>query len=125
MITWTFEGMGITFQSTPENFERDILKMAKANKIDPETKTRIIDGSTNNTFSTDAASSDGDTSNISQPAISVDAEEAEAGEPEADELPTVSGDLGDGNSMPSPMESADDDSSSCWAGDWFDGQPNR
>jgi hypothetical protein len=79
MITWTFEGMGITFQSTPENFERDILKMAKANKVNPETKIIILNGSTNNTFSTDDASSDGDTSNISQPAISVDTEKAEAG----------------------------------------------
>jgi hypothetical protein len=125
MITWTFEGMGITFQSTPENFDRDILKMAKANKINPETKTRIIDGSTNNTFSTDAASSDGDTSNISQPAISVDAEEDEAREPEANKLPTMSGDLDDDISMPSPMEPTGDDGNTSWAGDWFDGQPNR
>jgi hypothetical protein len=96
--------------------------MAKANKIDPETKTRIIDGSTNNTLPTDDASGDGDTSNISQPAISVDTEKAEAGEPEANELSPVSSDLDDDTSVPSPMEPSSDDGITSWSGDWFDGQ---
>lgn len=62
MITWTFEGMEITFRSKPENLVRDIQKMALANKISPETKTRIIDGNVNNTVSPTTPSSDGDTS---------------------------------------------------------------
>lgn len=62
MITWTFEGMEIAFRSKPENLARDIQKMALANKISPETKTRIIDGNVNNIVSPATASSDGDTS---------------------------------------------------------------
>ena len=122
MITWTFEGMEISFRSTPENFERDILKMAKANKIDPETQTRIIDGSTNNTFSTDAASSDGDTSDFSQPALPVDTKKTKTRKSETNELSPVPGDMDDDTSVPSPMEPSGDDSITSWSGDWFDGQ---
>ena len=122
MITWTFEGMEISFRSTPENFERDILKMAKANKIDPETKTRIIDGSTNNTLPTDAASSDGDTSDLSQSTLPVDTKKTKTRKSETNELPTVPGDMDDDTSMPTPMEPTGDDGNTSWSGDWFDSQ---
>jgi len=93
MITWTFEGLDTFFKSRPENLERDISKMAYANKLDPKTKTIIIDGDTNNTFLTDDLSSNGNTGTATQSALPVDAEELTCPEPEADELPSVFSDL--------------------------------
>jgi hypothetical protein len=69
--------------------------MAYANNIDPETKTIIIDGDTNNTLPTDDLSSNGNTSTATQSALSADAKDLTCPEPEADELPSVFSDLDD------------------------------
>jgi hypothetical protein len=95
MITWTFEGLETFFKSRPENLSRDISKMAYANNLDPETKTIIIDGDTNHTFSTNDLGSNGDSSSATQSALPVDAEELTCPEPETNELPSVFSDMDD------------------------------
>ena len=122
MITWKFEQSGIFFKSSPENLDRDILKMAHANSLPADTKIIILDGNTNNTIPADASSSDGDTSTIPQSTVSVGVKKTKTPKHKTDELPTVSSDLDNATAESDDVASPGDDSNSVWSGDWFDGQ---
>ena len=122
MITWTFEGSNTFYKSKPENHDRDISKMALANKIDPETKIEIIDGDTNHSLPTDAVSSNGDTSTTTQSAISVDTEDNTSAEQEAVQLPPVFSDVDNAHIDPELLDLLDTFSDTIEPGDWFDNQ---
>ena len=122
MITWKFENGTIAFKSQPENLNRDILKMAHANHIDPTTKITIIDGTPNNPLPAYVSGGDGYTSTTAQPAVSKRAKKTTTPESEAVQLPTVSGDVDDVNPESDVVEPTGDDSNTCWSGDWFDQQ---
>lgn len=40
-IIWSYEGKNVTFQSTPENFERDVIRMAKSNHVEIDHPIKI------------------------------------------------------------------------------------
>lgn len=58
-IIWSFEGTNVTFQSTPENFERDIVRMSKSVHLQPthpiliheDDRTSNANGSDSNGYS--------------------------------------------------------------------------
>lgn len=122
MITWKFENGTITFRSSPENLNRDIIKMAHANHIDPTTKITIIDGTTNNTLPANASGGDGNPSVGSEPTVPVGAKKTKTKKHKTDELPTVSGDVDNADIEPDLLDLLDSFGDPEQPGDWFDNQ---
>ena len=103
MITWKFKDGTITFKSKEENLNRDISKMAYANKIDPSTKIIIINGEPTKPIPANAFRLDGDPSSLSQPTVPVGTKKAKATKKETNELHTVSIDLDDADLDSDPL----------------------
>lgn len=120
MITWKFENSPIAFKSTEVNLDRDISKMAHANNIDPTTKIIIIDGTIPNPAVAISDSSVSNSCPTAQSTLPKRAKKSTASEPEAVQLPSVSGDLDDVNSESDVLESSDDSEHSDSTVDRFD-----
>ena len=122
MITWKFNDLGITFRSTEANLARDISKMAWANNIEPDAKITILDGTTNNNLSADGSGSNGYSCPTAQSTLPKRTKTPTVPEPEAVQLPTVSGDVDDADIKSDSLDTHDSSGDTLKPGDWFDEQ---
>jgi hypothetical protein len=118
MITWKFENSPITFKSTEVNLNRDISKMAHANKLDPSTKIIIIDGTISNPAVAISDSSVSNSCPTAQSTLPKRTKTPTVPEPEAVQLPTVSGDVDDVNPESDLLGSSDNAEHSDSSVDW-------
>jgi hypothetical protein len=124
MITWKFNDLAITFRSTEANLARDISKMAWANNIEPDAKITILDGTTNNNLSADGSGSDGYSCPTAQSTLPKRTKTPTVPEPEAVQLPTVSGDVDDVNPESDLLDILDSFGDTGESGNWLDSKPD-
>jgi hypothetical protein len=118
-IIWSFEGQNVTFQSTPENFDRDIVRMAKSVHLEVNHPIQIHYDDRN--ISTDVADSNVDTTCPTVATLSISTKKSKV-DKKTVQLCDLPGNLGgsDNNDelLSSSNNSVADDSTS----DWFDNQ---
>ena len=117
-IIWGFTGKDVTFQSTPENFERDVIRMSKSNHVDINHPTKIYhDDRLTTTMPTD---SNGDTTCPTVSTLSMGSKKAKAGKT-TPELLDLSGDVDRVDSSSDRIQPTVDDSDISFYSDQFPG----
>lgn len=121
MIKWKFENSGVQFVSAPENLDRDVLKMAHANHLDPNTKIIILNGIHGQPTPSDVADSNVDTSCPTVETLSLGTKKTKARKTSA-ELRDLSGDLDRNDDSVLGVLPTSDSLVDRSASDWFDNQ---
>ena len=117
-IIWGFIGKEVTFQSTPENFERDQIRMALANKLEIGHKIKIHHDDRPTTSM--PTNSDGDTTCPTVSTLSLGSKKTKTGKTTT-ELCDLPGDVDRVDSSSDRIQPTVDDSDISFYSDQFPG----
>jgi len=102
MIIWSFEGLDVTFRSTPARHARDVFKMAAATGLDPKTKIIYHHGNPNRNLPEDAIDSNGTTTSDALTSVSVNPKKTRSRKKTTD-VSNLHGDVDESIPTPDPV----------------------
>lgn len=118
-IIWSYEGTDVTFQSTPENFERDIVRMAKSVHLEANHPIKIHQD--DRTTNSDVDNSNVDSTCPTVATLPMGNKKTKATK-QTVQLLDLSGNMGGSDNSDELLSSTDNPVADSSTSDWFDEQ---